>query len=365
MSKPRIIAFYLPQFHPIKENDEWWGKGFTEWTNVVKAKPLYAGHYQPKIPKDLGFYDLRVPETREAQAKLAKSAGIYGFAYWHYWFEGKRLLERPITEVLEFGTPDMPFCFFWANHSWYAKTWDPKKPNKLLIEQTYSVEDYYSHINYLIPIFKDKRYIKVGNKPLFGIYSAQSIPDTGIIKRIWSEVAIENGFDGIYFMTYSFNLQNFDKCKKCGFDADVLDIMDEASGFAGEWAQIRRRIIGKLSNRLFSLKKIEYRTYIQKAIEYYTANSDNIICILPNYDHSPRSGKRAPILVNSTPENFKILLKAVKKILSQRKDNNEFLIIKSWNEWGEGNYLEPDIKYGHGYLDAIKDVFGNESFNIK
>lgn len=363
--KTKILAFYLPQYHIIPENNEWWGPGFTEWTNVAKAKPLYEGHYQPKIPADLGFYDLRVSETREEQAKLAKAAGIYGFAYWHYWFGGKRLLERPINEVLATGKPDFPFCFFWANHSWYAKTWDPKKPNKLLIEQTYSEEDYYNHINYLMPIFKDKRYIKVNNKPLFGIYSAQSIPEPEVIKRIWNKVAQENGFDGIYFMTYSFNLQNFEKCQKCGFDADVLDIMDEASGFANKWAQLRRRVIGKLSNKLYSLKKIEYKDYTEKAIAYFTEHSDNTICILPNYDHSPRSGKRAPILVNSTPDNFKTLLRSIKEILSNRKESNEFLVIKSWNEWGEGNYLEPDIKYGHGYLDAIKEVFGNESCDTK
>lgn len=356
----KILAFYLPQFHIIKENNEWWGPGFTEWTNVAKARPLYDGHYQPKIPADLGFYDLRVPETRIAQAELAKRSGVYGFAYWHYWFGGKRLLERPIEEVLSSGQPDFPFCFFWANHSWYAKTWDPKKPNKLLIEQTYSEEDYVNHFNYLLPIFKDERYIKVGNRPLFGIYSAQSLPDAEMIKRVWNELAIKNGFAGIYFMTYSFNLANFEKCKKLGFDADVLDVMDEATGITGKWNQLRRRIIGKLGNQFFSLKRIDYSIYSNKAVEYFAKHKDNVPCILPNYDHSPRSGKRAPILENSTPSNFKKLLEQIKTILDNRDSNNEFLVIKSWNEWGEGNYLEPDQKYGHGYLNAIKEVFSSD-----
>lgn len=171
MEKVKIIAYYLPQFHPCKQNNEWWGKGFTEWTNVAKAKPLFKGHYQPKIPSDLGFYDLRLPEVREEQVQLAREAGVYGFCYWHYWFgNGKRLLERPFEEVLESGKPDFPFCLGWANHSWYAKLWDKDtRKDKLLIEQKYlGKEDYVAHFMYALKAFKDKRYIKDGDKPEIG-----------------------------------------------------------------------------------------------------------------------------------------------------------------------------------------------------
>lgn len=187
----KIIAFYLPQFHPIKENDEWWGKGFTEWHNVVKAKPLFRGHYQPKLPGDLGFYDLRLPETREAQAQLAKEAGVYGFCYWHYWFgNGRRLLERPFNEVVASGKPDFPFCLAWANHSWYAKTWDPNKKDKLLIEQLYpGAEDNEKHFYELLAAFKDDRYIKVDDKPLFAIFKPLQVDNVSAFIEQWQDLA--------------------------------------------------------------------------------------------------------------------------------------------------------------------------------
>ena len=170
----RFIAFYLPQFHPTKENDEWWGKGFTEWVSVAKARPLYRGHVEPHIPADLGFYDLRIPEIREQQAELAKEAGIEAFCYWHYWFgEGKRLLERPFNEVLTSGKPDFPFCLAWANHSWYKKLWDSQAREKdlLLIEQKYlGIEDYKSHFYAMLPAFKDDRYFRVNGKLFFIVY---------------------------------------------------------------------------------------------------------------------------------------------------------------------------------------------------
>ena len=197
----RFIAFYLPQFHPTPENDEWWGKGFTEWKNVVKARPLFRGHEQPKIPSDLGFYDLRVPEVREEQARLAKEAGIEAFCYWHYWFgNGKRLLERPFNEVLESGKPDFPFCLAWANHSWYKKLWDPNAPKKdiLLAEQTYpGVEDYVNHFKTLLPAFKDKRYLKVDGKLFFVLYSINDFKDVSLFINTWRTLAKENGLEVI------------------------------------------------------------------------------------------------------------------------------------------------------------------------
>ena len=191
--KIRPIAIYLPQYHPVKENDEWWGKGFTEWTNVVKAKPLYDGHYQPHIPADLGFYDLRLEETRKAQAALAKEYGIHGFCYYHYWFNGKRILERPFQEVFDSGKPDFPFMLCWANENW-TRVWDGSE-NEVLLKQNYNEEDDRAHIRSLIPYFKDKRYIKVDGKPFFIIYKSSDLPDIERTINVWREEAKLEGLE--------------------------------------------------------------------------------------------------------------------------------------------------------------------------
>ena len=203
--KARVIAFYLPQFHPIPENDKWWGKGFTEWTNVAKAKPLFRGHYQPRIPADLGFYDLRVPEVREQQAQLAREAGIEGFCYWHYWFgNGKQLLERPFNEVLVSGKPDFPFCLGWANHSWTTGTWTRGGDAQMIAEQTYpGKNDYLSHFQYALRAFQDERYITVDGKPLFVIFDPYALPQDFI--PYWRELAEQAGLKGIHFVAYTFN----------------------------------------------------------------------------------------------------------------------------------------------------------------
>ena len=223
--KYRVIAFYLPQYYPIAENDETWGKGFTEWTNVAKAKPLFKGHYQPRVPADLGFYDLRVPEVREAQAQMAREAGIEGFMYWHYWFgNGKKLLDRPFKEVLESGKPDFPFCLAWANHSWTTKTWTTTKQfqkNKMIVEQLYpGKEDFINHFNAVLPAFKDKRYLTVDGEPIFLIYEPLTIPNTKEFIKLWKELAIENGLKGIHFIGLANGwLKNYDKVFDAGYDA--------------------------------------------------------------------------------------------------------------------------------------------------
>src|SRR5260370_41455353 len=174
MPQARLLAFYLRQFHPIRENDEWWGRGFTEWTNTAKAKPLFRGHYQPHVPADLGFYDLRVPETRQAQADMAAAYGIEGFCYYHYWFAGKRILERPFNEVLKSGQPKLPFCLCWANHTWTG-IW-LGEPNRILIEQTYPGEhDHRAHFDALLPAFTDPRYVTMHDKPIFVIFRPTEI----------------------------------------------------------------------------------------------------------------------------------------------------------------------------------------------
>jgi len=193
-TKIRAIALYLPQFHPVPENDEWWGRGFTEWRNVAKAKALFPGHYQPHLPADLGFYDLRLPEVREAQAELASQHGIHGFCYYHYWFNGRRILERPFNEVLESGKPDFPFCLCWANENW-TRVWDGGERN-VLLEQHYSFEDDLAHIRSLIPAFKDPRYIRINGKPLFLVYRTELLPDPAKTAALWQKEAIKAGLPG-------------------------------------------------------------------------------------------------------------------------------------------------------------------------
>ena len=221
MSKPRLIAFYLPQFYPTKENDEWWQKGFTEWTNVGRTKPLFPGHHQPKVPADLGYYDLRVPEVREQQAELAREAGIEGFCYWHYWFAGRRLLDRVFREVVNSGSPDFPFCLCWANHSWYKKVWDPKKgKDKLLVEQTYpGVQDYINHFEAMLPAFKDQRYMKLNGKLLFGIFAPLDFQDFSLFKDTWNKLAIQNGLEGFYFFGLCYGIDKADDVIQNGYDA--------------------------------------------------------------------------------------------------------------------------------------------------
>ena len=242
MSNIRILAFYLPQYHPIPENDKWYGKGFTEWTNVGKAKPLFRGHYQPQIPADLGYYDLRVPETREAQAELARQYGVEGFCYWHYWFgNGRRLLERPFNEVLSSGKPDFPFCLAWANHSWHG-IYNGLKTKEPVIAQTYNgIEDYKQHFYTVLSAFKDKRYITVDDKPLFLVYAPQEIPDSREFIDCWQSLARQNGLSGIHFVAHSYRPDHINSLFALGYDAvNVVRLFEyQRVGLCLEWLSIK------------------------------------------------------------------------------------------------------------------------------
>ncbi len=347
-SKPRLLAFYLPQYHPIPENDQWWGRGFTEWTNVGKAKRLFPGHQQPKIPGELGYYDLRMPDVREAQAKLAKEAGIEGFCYWHYWFAGKRLLEKPFQEVLETGKPDFPFCLCWANHSWYAKTWNKDQPDTLLIEQTYpGNDDFIAHFEAMLPAFQDRRYMKVGNKPIFGVFSPTELKQSKEFISCWNELAKKNGFDGIYIFTICFKKQEIKPLLDQGYDALIYDL-----------AFLRRsapRFIYQLLHDLFRIPRlIDYTDYVKTSLLHTPVDKQILPCLIPNFDHTPRSGWRGDVMINSNPSNwYGFLFNMFGKMRVKPQDEN-LMFIKSWNEWGEGNYLEPDLRYGKGYLESIK-----------
>ena len=310
----KLIAFYLPQFHRTKENDDWWGTGFTEWTNVVKAKPLFKGHYQPKIPTELGFYDLRFSVVREEQAKLAKKAGIDAFCYWHYWFgNNKMLLNLPFEEVVQSGTPDFPFCLAWANHSWYKKTWNASQKNfdiprtsKVLVEQLYpGLEDIDQHFYYLLSAFKDNRYLKVNNKLLFVIYSPLEMADWDVFQSRWQELALKEGLPGFYFVGHSLKPDYIDEILSKGFDA--VNYSSHHQAFPKKEAAYGIKKFLTVLRNSFSVKPqvVEYSKAIDlmKSPLFY---KDKIYpTIIPNWDHTPRSGNFGTCFNNCTPQLFR------------------------------------------------------------
>ena len=356
MNKLEIIALYLPQFYPFKENNEWWGPGFTEWTNVAKARPLFKGHEQPKIPADLSFYDLRLPLVREQQVELARKAGVTAFCYWHYWFgNGKRLLANVFDDVLESGKPDFPFCLGWANHSWEAKTWAKDMPNKMLMEQTYpGINDARMHFDYLLKAFKDPRYVKIDNKPFFLIFDSETLPKEYIEWfRMWSK---EEGFDDLFLVSYVFEGCNKQEQKNKGYSAVVFRRLNYATwafrmGKLGDFLyKLKNRFMGVVYRR--PRRVFDYRKYYPKFIKTIDREEDVIPAILPGYDHSPRSGDKGIIFTHNAPQFFYYHVKQALEMV--RNKRNKILLLRSWNEWGEGNYIEPDLKYGHGYLDALE-----------
>lgn len=356
LNKVRAIAIYLPQFHPIPENDEWWGKGFTEWTNVVKAKPRFEGHYQPHLPSDLGFYDLRVGEVREEQARLAKEHGIYGFCYYHYWFNSRRILERPFSEVLTSGKPDFPFCLCWANENW-TRTWDGSA-HEILLEQKYNKEDARQHIRHLIIAFKDDRYIKVGGKPLMIIYKPELLTELASTLAVWREEVLNSGFPGLYLAYMENSIQNVSPAK-LGFDASIE--------FQPNWKKLPKRRWGSLWSRIQHRMKIKTNPLQTNRVFDYSelqgnSNGTDLIDykrfpgIVPMWDNSARRSTGATILYNSTPESYKHWLKSIIQKFKPYSEEENFIFINAWNEWAEGNHLEPCAKWGKAYLEATKDV---------
>jgi lipopolysaccharide biosynthesis protein len=378
--KARIIANYLPQFHPIPENDRYWGTGFTEWTNVAKAKPFFHGHYQPRIPADLGFYDLRIPDIREQQAELAKAAGIEGFCYWHYWLGNcKQLLERPFNEVLSSGKPDFPFCLCWANHNWSTKSWKRGAKDSVIAEQLYPGDvDYINHFNSVLPAFRDHRYITVDGKPLFVVYDPYHFKDVKHFLSLWRELAEKNGLPGIYFVAMGNSTSTLKRDEDGTLKRVIPNLKSSAEvynnflalGFDGinSWGKSRAEMLysGKyirtvrfiLHQKFSFLPALRYN--YPKVVKHFFAPEDqweNVYpTILPQWDRTARVGKNEGVYVNSTPENFMRHIEDALEVIKDKSDEHKILFLRSWNEWGEGNYVEPDSKYGHGFLDAIRDT---------
>lgn len=352
----KVLAFYLPQFYPNSFNDKWYGKGFTEWTNVGKAKPLFRGHYQPRVPADLGYYDLRLPEVAELQTDLAKEANVFGFAYWHYWWGGKMLLNEPGERMLKSGNPNFPFMFAWANEDWYKKSWSKDKKNdKLIMKQSYPGEkDNRDHFDYCLPFFRDERYITFDGRPIFLIYRPTAFDDVSSFIDQWNALIKQSGVaESFYFVALAYRNDEIDKLKSLGFDCvSPQHTLRTPMGWYSKidyvralWLEIKGKYLGQL-------RSMDYRNY------YKTIWNENIDIredvapqIIPCWDNTPRAGKRGLIYKNATPENFgkaaNVLMKGI-----QRK-RNKLVFLKSWNEWAEGNYMEPDLRYGHEYIKAL------------
>lgn len=374
--KARVIAFYLPQFHPTPENDKFWGKGFTEWTNVAKAKPLFRKHNQPRIPADLGFYDLRMPEVREQQAELAREAGIEGFCYWHYWFgNGVQTLEMPFEEVLKSKKPDFPFCLGWANHTWSTKTWDKDKSNSedtTIFEQTYPGQsDYEAHFYHLLPAFKDRRYITVDGKPLFYVWDPNGIPNSTKFINLWQKLARENGLKGIYFIakvdplgTLSVNnikdvesgfSDRYQEVLKLGYDGVNSHTLKYAELNAnGKIKKIFYAFTRKYLNSMF-VEKYRYRDIIR----YFNTKEDyqeNVFPqLIPGRDRSPRSGKTAVVYYENSPSEFRKAVRNSLECVKNKEYEHKLIFLNSWNEWAEGAYMEPDTVYGKGFIQVLRE----------
>lgn len=351
----KAVAFYLPQFHPIPENDAWWGPGFTEWTNVSRARPLFHGHYQPHVPADLGFYDLRLPETRHAQAELAARYGIGAFCYYHYWFNGRRVLERPFNEVLASGSPDFPFCLCWANEDW-TRAWDGHS-RQVLLEQVYSPEDDKKHFEALLPAFTDRRYLKKNGKPIFLVYRARNLPDPRATTNRWRELARAHGLPGLYLLRVESFWDESGDPTALGFDA--------ALEFQPEWRILHdprwKRSIRKVMRRFnitrpgrFRHNLHSYESVVKRALEKPRAEYLRYPGVAPSWDNSARRAWDGLILEDCQPRMYENWLRDV-----IARDEPEFVFINAWNEWAEGCHLEPCRRWGHAYLEATQRALGS------
>ena len=357
VSRPgvRAIAFYLPQFHPIPENDQWWGPGFTEWRNVANARPLFPGHYQPHLPADLGFYDLRLPEVREAQAALASQHGISGFCYYHYWFNGRRILERPFAEVLASGKPDFPFCLCWANENW-TRVWDGGEQD-ILLQQHYSTDDDRAHIQALIPSFADARYIRIDGRPLFLVYRTELLPEPARTADIWRSEVSKAGLGDLYLARVENFASRVDP-RVIGFDASVEFAPDGANVGKIKFRGPVHRLLassGLLPGVYVDGKVVNYRAMMLGMLGKPDPAFTRFRCVTPMWDNTARRRTGARIYVGSTPKLYEAwLTETAKQTIEKFPPGERLVFVNAWNEWAEGCHLEPDLKWGRQYLDATK-----------
>jgi lipopolysaccharide biosynthesis protein len=341
LEKVRLIAFFLTQFHPTPENDRWWGKGFTEWTNVTRARPLFAGHNQPRLPSDLGFYDLRLRDVRHEQIALARQYGVDGFCYHYYWFSGTRLLNRPLDDMLADPESNMPFCLCWANESW-TRRWDATA-HEILITQRHLPDDDLNFIKDLIPFFEDPRYIRLNGAPLLIVYRPQNLPDPRHTVEVWRQYCKDIGIDTIHVcaaLTYG----NRDYTR-FGFDSGVEFPPHNLQG-----ASVNPRID---FHAPFYGNVMEYDSVADSYLnrKYQNANVFRAVC--PSWDNTARTGRRALVLLNETPANYEYwLAESIRRTVQDFPEEERFVFINAWNEWAEGCYLEPDQRFQRGFLEA-------------
>jgi hypothetical protein len=354
-TRARAIAFYLPQFYPTAYNDEWWGPGFTEWTNVAQARRRYPGHYQPRLPGELGFYDLRLAETRAAQAALAAEYGVSAFCYWHYWFgNGDRVLERPFQEVLDSGEPDFPFCLAWANQSW-SGIWHGA-PDRILMPQRYpGPDDEKRHFELLTPAFHDHRYLRVDGKPLFFVLIPDDLPSPRAFVERWQEMAHGAGLPGLFLVGRT---RGSWVPSELGFDAAVVSKAvapfrnrlkhSPRARFKADW------IASAVTHRIPKFPNVYWYRAWSRYIPQLLDGEESFPLVVPNWDNTPRSGSRGSVYHGSEPALFQEQVDVALTLLEGRRAEHRLVFIQAWNEWAEGNYLEPDRRFGRGYLEALQ-----------
>ncbi|MBI4525720.1 MAG: glycoside hydrolase family 99-like domain-containing protein [Deltaproteobacteria bacterium] len=349
LNRVRLIAFYLPQYHPIPENDLWWGKGFTEWTNVAKARPNFVGHYQPRLPSDFGFYDLRLAEVLEEQAELAKRYGIYGFCFYYYWFNGKRLLDLPLERIMNSNKPNIPFCLCWANENWTQK-WDGGDGHVLMAQQ-HSDDDDRSVIRDLIRYMRHPHYIRIHGKPLLLVYRIELFPDPRRTTEIWREICRQEGLGEIYLAmvnSFQFSRQGVDP-SKLGFDASVA--------FPPHRKLSPIKPPGKLLNPNYAGAVYDYREAVMKYLEQEKDGHVLFHAVMPSWDNTARRQNDPSTFVHVSPGAYQAWLQAViARTREQNFGDEQLVFVVAWNEWAEGNYLEPDSHFGHGFLEATRDA---------
>ena len=364
--RARAIAFYLPQFYPIPENDAWWGKGFTEWTNVVTGRRRFEGHGQPHLPADLGFYDLRVPEVREQQTELARAAGIEAFCYYHYWFKGKRLLNRPLDEVLASGKPDFPFCLCWANQTW-SRAWSGREYD-VLMRQEYDEADDAAHINWLCEVFADPRYVRVEGRPLFVIYLPEDLPHGARLLEQWrracvGRIGVEPWFCAV---RTGFSTQDTVGLKAMGFDG-VVEFEPNRKHFpaprnaTGHAVSLLHRLLpprlydALRNNRWISERnlntRVDYVAYVERSIARGPIADTTYPVVFPSWDNTVRR-RSATIIENHDAAQYRRWLDDAVARVATRNPEQRLVFLNAWNEWAEGCHLEPDQQHGHAFLDA-------------
>lgn len=352
----KIIAFHLPQFHSFPENDMWWGKGFTEWTNTKKAKKLYSNHNQPREPLNDNYYNLLNYNSMKSQMELAKEYNVYGFCYYHYWFNGKLLMEGPLEKLLEDDGEKLNYCFCWANEPW-TRTWEGKDKEVLMPQVYGGKEDWENHFNYLLRFFKDTYYIKIDNKPILVLYRTSSIENCEEMIEYWNKRAKESGFEGIYIVEEKNCFQDKAVCKNSDavIEFEPLYTMTYKLSNLEKTKDRLESIIFNIRhssrNMIYNYDRLWENIIKRKRV---TENKKNFLGAFVDWDNTARKGKKGRIVRGASPEKFKYYFN--KQIEIAIKENSEFVFINAWNEWGEGTYLEPDKVNGLEYLKSIRDT---------